>query len=86
MYSFVIFSLIGVAVSISLVKQEEVIENKGWQTWKFVHHKKYNDFDEEKLRFAIWEDNFRRISDYNKKSSSVTWYFPLQLIGEQKKW
>ena len=71
MHSLVIFSLIGVAVSFTVVKQEEVIQDEGWQIWKASYNKKYSDFGEEKMRFAIWKDNFRRIVEYNQKSSNL---------------
>ena len=70
MHSLVIFSLIGVAVSFT-VERQEFIQNEGWQIWKAGHNKKYSDSGEEKVRYNIWKDNFRRIVEYNQKNSNV---------------
>jgi len=69
----VIFSLIGVAFSLSYIKfkPDELIKDEGWQIWKSGQNKKYSDFGEEKVRYAIWKDNFRRIREYNEKSKNV---------------
>jgi len=72
MYTLIICSLIGLAVSITVVERDQFIEDEGWQIWKADHGKKYSDFGEEKVRYAIWQDNFRRIVEYNQMSSGVT--------------
>jgi len=68
-----LLSLVGVSSCMVVVQRtEDIIEHEGWQIWKADHSKKYEDFGEEKVRFTIWEDNFRRIVEHNNKNSDLT--------------
>jgi len=72
MHSLIILTLFGAVFSAVVIEREsEIIHDEGWQIWKAGHNKKYSDFKEEKVRFAIWKDNLERIVEYNKKSSNV---------------
>ena len=35
----------------------ELIQDQNWQAWKLFHGKKYESFDEELLRYTIWNEN-----------------------------
>jgi len=72
MYSLLVLCFVGVVVSMTVIDRSEVIEDQAWQVWKADHHKKYQDFGEEKVRFTIWQDNFRRIVEHNQKSEDLT--------------
>ena len=51
--------------------KSEFIADQDWQLWKATHNKEYTDIYEEKVRYTIWQDNGRRITKFNKKSSSM---------------
>jgi len=73
MYLLLLFSMvIGMTSSLNVVKQNHYIEDEGWHMWKATHGKTYLDLGEEKVRYAIWKDNFRRIVEYNQRSEDVT--------------
>jgi len=46
---------------------QEFINDEEWQIWKSGQNKQYQDFGEEKVRYTIWQDNHRRITEHNKK-------------------
>jgi len=71
MYALIICSLIGLSACITVVQRDQFIEDEGWQKWKADHGKKYSEFGEEKVRYAIWQDNFRRIVEHNQMDSEV---------------
>ena len=49
MYSLLVLCFVGVVVSMTVIDRSEVIEDQAWQVWKADHHKKYQDFGEEKV-------------------------------------
>jgi len=73
MYSVILLSLVGLVASgfVSVRRDEEVTRDEGWKLWKSAHNKGYTDLGEEKVRYAIWKDNLRRIVEFNEKSTSV---------------
>lgn len=71
MKTLLLFSLIGVAFSYIVFKGGEYIEDESWHTWKAGHNKYYSDFGEEKVRYSIWQNNYKKIVEHNKKSKSL---------------
>ena len=52
-----------------------VIPDQRWQAWKKVYGKKYENFEEEHLRYVIWNENMKMIANHNaagKHSYSLT--------------
>lgn len=45
----------------------EKVEDDDWQIWKSRSNKAYKDIYEEKVRYTIWQDNSRRIKEFNSK-------------------
>ena len=43
-----------------------------WHSWKARHEKKYEDDTEEMERRLIWNSNFERIVEHNRKGLSFT--------------
>jgi len=72
MNSVLLLCCVGAVVSMTVIDRSEVIEDQAWQVWKADHQKVYRDFGEEKVRFTIWQDNFRRVVEHNQKSSDLT--------------
>lgn len=71
MKSLILLCFIGVALCFKVRYEKEAIMDEAWQIWKSAHNKLYKDLDEEKVRYTIWEDNLRRITEHNKKSSNL---------------
>jgi len=65
MKSLIFLCLFGVSLAAVIIKDES------WQIWKSAHNKAYTDLDEEKVRYTIWQDNLRRITEFNEKSSNL---------------
>ena len=42
------------------------IKDPSWQIWKNTYQKTYVNEDEEKLRYAVWENNMKKITDFNQ--------------------
>jgi len=57
----VLLSLLGLTLA-----HLETIEDKSWHLWKGIHGKSYENMFVEKLRYFIWQDNSRRIEEFNK--------------------
>merc|ERR1719435_539011 len=72
MNTLLLLCCVGAVVSMTVIDRSEVIEDQAWQVWKADHQKVYRDFGEEKVRFTIWQDNFRRVVEHNQKSSDLT--------------
>lgn len=70
MKSLLLFCLVGSAICM-VVEKTEFIADDDWQLWKSGHNKAYTDIFEEKVRYAIWQDNVRRIIEFNSKSKSL---------------
>ena len=70
MKTFILLCLVGTAVGFT-VKSEFIADNE-WQVWKASHNRAYNDIYEEKVRYTIWQDNVRRIANFNKKGRSFS--------------
>lgn len=54
-----------------VVEKTEFIADDDWQLWKSGHNKAYTDINEEKVRYTIWQDNLRRITEFNLKSKTL---------------
>lgn len=54
-----------------LISREEAIADESWQLWKSAQNKAYTDINEEKIRYTIWQDNLRRITEHNLKSKTL---------------
>jgi len=65
MKSLIFLCLFGASLAAVIVKDES------WQIWKSAHNKAYTDLDEEKVRYTIWQDNLRRITEYNENSKNT---------------
>jgi len=72
MYSLLVLCFVGAVASMAVIDRSEVIEDQAWQVWKADNQRKYQDFGEEKVRFTIWQDNFRRIVEHNQKNDDLT--------------
>jgi len=68
MKTLVVLCLVGVALSMTI---ERETTDEAWQIWKSAHNKLYENIYEEKVRYTIWADNLRRITEYNQKSTNV---------------
>lgn len=42
-----------------------------WDLWKLEHHKSYTNKVEERARFAIFIDNYKKVTDYNHKNNGL---------------
>lgn len=71
MKSAVLLCLVGVALSFVIEKNLDVVKDEAWQIWKNSHNKKYKDLSEEHVRYAIWNDNLKRITEFNKASDNL---------------
>jgi cathepsin L len=60
-----------VGVSLSFTIERDAIKDESWQMWKSSFNREYNDIYEEKVRYAIWQDNLRYINEFNKQGKSV---------------
>eukprot|EP00794_Sanderia_malayensis_P017638 gene17638-19393_t len=48
-----------------------VIKNQDWHVWKQLHSKTYADEGEERVRFAIWEENMHKITKHNQENHDM---------------
>lgn len=69
MKTLILLAIIGAAAAFTV--KSEFIADREWQLWKSTHNKDYRDIYEEKVRYTIWQDNVRRIAEYNSKSKST---------------
>jgi cathepsin L len=67
----VVFLCLLSAVFCKVVEKSNFIADNNWQVWRSAHNKAYNDFNEEKVRYTIWQDNARRIAEFNSKSKHL---------------
>ena len=65
---FVALCLLGVSMAYT-IERKEAIMDQSWHIWKGVHGKSYTDLNEEKVRYAIWQDNLRFITEYNRENT-----------------
>ena len=68
MKSLVLLCLLGISLAYSIGK-ETLIADSTWHFWKALHGKKYVNSAEEKVRYAIWQDNVRYITEHNQQNS-----------------
>ena len=62
-----------VIVFFSAALSDMLIKDNEWYVWKNFHNKKYESDDEESLRYAIWNDNLKKIERHNAdKTQSFT--------------
>ena len=69
MNTLIFLCLLSTAAGFTIHKTKLIADN-AWQLWKAGQNKAYRDIFEEKVRYAIWQDNVRRIEEHNKKSKS----------------
>jgi len=50
-----------------IIEKTDLIQDDDWQLWKAGTNKAYKDIYEEKVRYTIWQDNTRRIKEFNSK-------------------
>lgn len=68
--------LLGVACAYTIQNDNEEnavndkIEDNSWFVWKMAHNKAYTDANEEKVRYTIWQDNIRRITQHNQQNKN----------------
>ena len=65
---FVSLMLLGLTLGYTI---ERPATDESWIQWKMAHNKAYSHDGEEHVRYAIWKDNMRRISEYNSEGRSV---------------
>lgn len=70
MKSIVFLCLFGYVASM-VIEKSDIIADSDWQLWKSGHNKAYTDIHEEKVRYTIWQDNVRRITEFNQNSKSL---------------
>ena len=66
----IILALLGVALSLTIERTHQA--DGLWREWKLTHSKQYVDDFEERMRYAIWQDNIKRITDFNRANSKMT--------------
>jgi cathepsin L len=49
----------------------DIIKDESWQIWKSAHNKDFHDLYEEKVRYTIWQDNLRRITEFNQGNKGL---------------
>lgn len=54
-----------------VIEKTEFIADDDWQLWKSSHNRAYSDIHEEKVRYTIWQDNARRITEFNSNSKDL---------------
>jgi cathepsin L len=57
--------LVGLSYGYVIDQQYQLIGDEGWHLWKATHGKAYQSYGEERVRYAIWQDNMRRITEHN---------------------
>lgn len=65
------FCLLGLACSFT-IERRDVINDASWQSWKSHHKKSYENIFDEKMRYAIWQDNLKKITDHNQYNRKMT--------------
>lgn len=63
--------MLGLACAYTIERHEEIADGS-WKLWKGVHTKSYENINEEKVRYTIWQDNQRKIAEHNAKNSGLT--------------
>lgn len=48
------------------------VRDQSWHLWKSTHSKTYANLGEERVRYAIWHDNMKRIEEHNGLGHSFT--------------
>jgi len=64
------FCLLSTALCM-VIEKTEFIADDDWQLWKSSQNRAYSDIHEEKVRYTIWQDNARRITEFNSKSKNL---------------
>ncbi len=49
-----------------------IIKDPSWHVWKQTHSKSYADEGEERVRYVIWQENFKKIIEFNEKNKDMT--------------
>jgi len=79
MKSIIALCLLGLAFA-HVIDRKDIIQDPSWHLWKGHHGKLYGDFNEERVRYTIWQDNLRRINEHNAGKSSV--YLKMNHLGD----
>ena len=69
---FGLLCLLGLSLAHITFHRQEYIADEAWHLWKTVHSKSYTHLDEEKVRYAIWQDNMRQITEHNQLHKDIT--------------
>ena len=72
MMKLIVLASIATAALCMTIEKAELIADEGWQLWKSSHNRAYTDFNEEKVRYTIWQDNVRRITQFNRKNKKMS--------------
>ena len=48
-----------------------VIQDSAWHVWKKTHSKAYGDDGEERVRYIIWQNNMKKILEFNEANKDV---------------
>jgi len=67
---FIALCLLGLTLAYTIERHEQIAD-ESWHLWKATHSKGFNDLNEEKVRYTIWQDNLRRITEHNSANSGV---------------
>lgn len=67
----ILMCLLGLACAFTIERREQ-INDGSWQAWKSMHKKAYKGIFEEKTRYAIWQENLKKITDHNRYNRHMT--------------
>lgn len=80
MQSIVLLCLIGAVFSFTIERDVEVIKDEAWQIWKSSHNRQYKDIGQERVRYEIWRDNLKRITEFNSASTNL--FLRMNIFGD----
>ena len=63
--------LLSLACAYTVERHDEIADGS-WRSWKATHSKLYETFNEEKVRYTIWQENLRKIAEHNAQNSGLT--------------
>jgi len=62
--------LLGVTLGYTIESNPQVADVP-FQTWKLTHQKAYKDLDEERVRYAIYQDNLNFVNQHNAQNKHL---------------
>ena len=70
MRAFIFSCLFGITVAYSInLIDSEIFLDQAWNLWKTIHSKSYKTLEEQKIRYAIWQDNAKHIEEHNSRNT-----------------